>query len=138
MSKTVGIIGAGIGGLALSIRLANHGFKVTIFEKNSYPGGKLSELKINGFRFDKGPSLFTMPSLIDELTNLQRSAHKFEYQKLAIITNYFYSDGTQLKASANLEDFAEEVHLKLNEKKGTVLKHINAMLFILKLPRICF
>jgi flavin-dependent dehydrogenase len=48
MTKTVGIIGAGIGGLALSIRLANQGFKVTLFEKNSYPGGKLSELNING------------------------------------------------------------------------------------------
>ena len=122
MTKTVGVIGAGIAGLALSIRLANQGFKVTIFEKNSYPGGKLSELKINGFRFDKGPSLFTMPLLIDELTNLQKSAHQFEYQKLETITNYFYSDGTQLKASANVEEFAEEVHLKLNEKKRNCFK----------------
>ncbi len=132
MTKTVGIIGAGIGGLALAIRLANQGFKVTIFEKNSYPGGKLSELKINGFRFDKGPSLFTMPSLIDELTNLQGSAHTFEYLKLDVITNYFYSDGTQLKASANLEEFAEEVHLKLHEKKEIVLKHIKRNAFYFK------
>ena len=132
MTKTVGIIGAGIGGLALSIRLANQGFKVTIFEKNSYPGGKLSELTTNGFRFDKGPSLFTMPSLIDELTYLQGSANSFEYQKLDVITNYFYSDGTQLKASANVEDFAEEVHLKLNEKKETVLKYIKRNAFYFK------
>lgn len=132
MTKTVGVIGSGIGGLALSIRLANHGFKVTIFEKNSYPGGKLSELNMNGFRFDKGPSLFTMPSLIDELTTLQGSATKFEYQKLKVITNYFYSDGTQLKASANVEDFAEEVHLKLNENKETVLKHIKRNAFYFK------
>jgi phytoene desaturase len=132
MTKTVGIIGAGIGGLALAIRLANEGFKVTIFEKNSYPGGKLSELNTNGFRFDKGPSLFTMPSLIDELTNLQGSAHTFEYLKLDVITNYFYSDGTQLKASANLEDFADEVHLKLKEKKETVLKHIKRNAFYFK------
>lgn len=132
MSKTVGIIGAGIGGLALSIRLANQGFKVTIFEKNSYPGGKLSELNTNGFRFDKGPSLFTMPSLIDELTSLQGSSHQFEYQKLDVITNYFYSDGTQLKASADVGDFAEEVHLKLNEKKETVLKYIKRNAFYFK------
>ncbi len=132
MIKTVGIIGAGIGGLALSIRLANQGFKVTIFEKNSYPGGKLNELKINGFRFDKGPSLLTMPILIDELTGLQNSEHKFEYQKLDVITNYFYPDGTQLKATANLEDFAEEVHLKLNEKKDSVLKYLNRNAFYFK------
>jgi phytoene desaturase len=132
MTKTVGIIGAGIGGLSLSIRLANQGFKVTIFEKNSYPGGKLSELNVNGFRFDKGPSLFTMPSLIDELTNLQGSQHRFEYEKLDVITNYFYSDGTELKASANLEEFADEVHLKLNEKKETVLKYLKRNAFYFK------
>ncbi|MBC7640870.1 MAG: phytoene desaturase [Flavobacterium sp.] len=132
MSKTVGIIGSGIGGLALSIRLANQGFKVTVFEKNSYPGGKLSELKLNGFRFDKGPSLLTMPSLIDELTSLQKTKHKFEYQKLETITNYFYPDGTQLKATANLEDFAEEVHLKLNEKKESVLRYFKRNAFYFK------
>jgi phytoene dehydrogenase-like protein len=100
MTKTVGVIGAGIGGLALSIRLANQGFKVTILK--IVTGGKLSELNMNGFRFDKGPSLFTMPELIDELTTLQ-GVHKFEYQK-KVITNYFYGDGTQLKASANVEN----------------------------------
>jgi phytoene desaturase len=132
MTKTVGVIGAGIGGLAIAIRLANQGFKVTIFEKNSYPGGKLSELKMNGFRFDKGPSLFTMPALIDELTILQGSSQKFEYQKLEVITNYFYSDGTQLKAAANVEEFAAEVHLKLNENKETVLRHLKRNAFYFK------
>jgi phytoene desaturase len=87
---------------------------------------------MNGFRFDKGPSLFTMPSLIDELTTLKGSSSKFEYQKLKVITNYFYSDGTQLKASANLEEFADEVHLKLNENKESVLKHIKRNAFYFK------
>lgn len=132
MTKSVGIIGAGIAGLALAIRLANQGFKVTVFEKNSYPGGKLSELNLNGFRFDKGPSLFTMPGLIDELTSLQGSSLQFKYQKLQVITNYFYSDGTQLKASANIEEFAEEVHLKLNEKKETILKYMKRNAFYFK------
>ncbi len=132
MTKTVGIIGSGIGGLALSIRLANQGYKVTIFEKNKYPGGKLSEINIDGFRFDKGPSLFTMPSLVDELTNLKESEYKFEYDKLDVITNYFYSDGTQLKAFADVDKFAEEVHLKLNENKETVLKYIKRNAFYFK------
>jgi phytoene dehydrogenase-like protein len=85
---------------------------------------------MNGFRFDKGPSLFTMPALIDELTDLQ-GAHKFEYQKLKVITNYFYADGTQLKASANVEEFAAEVHLKLNENRNC-FKHISVTLFYFK------
>lgn len=124
MKKNVGIIGSGVGGLALSIRLAQKGYDVTIFEQNSYPGGKLSELNLNGFRFDKGPSLLTMPSLIDELTDLVGSNHKFEYQKLQTITNYFYSDGTRLNASADINEFADELNQKLKENKETVLKYL--------------
>jgi hypothetical protein len=63
---------------------------------------------------------------------LCKGVHKFEYQKLKVITNYFYGDGTQLKASANVEEFAEEVHLKLNENKETVLKHLKRNAFYFK------
>lgn len=132
MSKKALIIGSGIGGLALSIRLAHQGFKVTIFEKNSYAGGKLSELKINDYRFDKGPSLFTMPHLIDELTHLTKSSEPFDYIKLDTITNYFYEDGTAIKASADIDKFAEEVHQKLNENKVNVLKYLKRSAFYYK------
>ena len=114
--KKVVVVGSGFSGLSASCHLAKAGAKLLVLEKNEQAGGRARLFEEKGYRFDMGPSLFTMPSLIDELTNLQRSTHKFEYQKLAIITNYFYSDGTQLKASANLEDFA----LKLNKSKGEV------------------
>jgi len=55
----VNIIGSGIAGLAAAVRLANIGFKVTVFESNAFPGGKLSEVRNGKFRFDKGPTLFT-------------------------------------------------------------------------------
>ena len=66
-SKQVVIIGAGIAGLAASIRLKVQGFKVTVYEANSYPGGKLTAFSENGYRFDMGPSLFTMPQYIEDL-----------------------------------------------------------------------
>ena len=138
MSKKALIIGSGIGGLALSIRLAHQGFKVTIFEKNSYAGGKLSELKIDGYRFDKGPSLFTMPQLIDELTHLTKSSEPFDYIKLDTITHYFYEDGTAIKASADIDKFAEEVHQKLNEKKDNVLKYLKRSAFYYKTTEAVF
>jgi len=59
------IIGSGIAGLASAIRLACAGHQVTVFEANAYPGGKLSEIYSDGFRFDAGPSLFTLPQLVD-------------------------------------------------------------------------
>lgn len=129
MSRNVGIIGSGVGGLALAIRLAKAGYTVTVFEKNAYPGGKLSELRLDGFRFDKGPSLLTMPALIDELTELAGSDQPFQYHKLDTITHYFYADGTRLRASADVQQFAEEVSVKLNEKKEAVLKHIKRNAF---------
>ena len=62
--KTAVVIGAGIGGLATAVRLAAKGFRVDVFEKESYPGGKLAELRSDGFRFDLGPSLFTQPERV--------------------------------------------------------------------------
>ena len=120
----INIIGAGIGGLATAIRLAAKGHEVAVFEKNSYPGGKLSEMTLGKYRFDKGPSLFTMPELVDELTVLVGSKTKFPYFKLDTITHYFYEDGTTLKAYADLDKFAKEVHDNLQEDEQAVAKHL--------------
>ena len=61
------VIGAGIAGLSAAIRLQNSGFQVSVFEMNDYPGGKLTAFSEQGYRFDMGPSLFTMPHFVDEL-----------------------------------------------------------------------
>lgn len=60
MNKSVLVVGAGLGGMALALRLAKKGCKVTILEKNSQPGGRLNQLRVNGFTFDTGPSFFSM------------------------------------------------------------------------------
>ncbi|MFN5884638.1 MAG: FAD-dependent oxidoreductase, partial [Bacteroidota bacterium] len=68
--KQILIIGSGIAGIATSIRLACAGYRVSVYEANAYPGGKLSEITGSGFRFDAGPSLFTLPHQVDELFTL--------------------------------------------------------------------
>ena len=65
--KKIIVIGAGIAGLSSAIRLQNAGFQVSVFEMNDYPGGKLTAFSEKGYRFDMGPSLFTMPHFVDEL-----------------------------------------------------------------------
>lgn len=60
MNKNVIIVGAGLGGMALALRLAKQGHKVKILEKNNTPGGRLNQLKKDGFTFDTGPSFFSM------------------------------------------------------------------------------
>ena len=105
------IIGAGIAGIATAIRLAVKGYQVDIFEANSYPGGKLSEFEQNGFRFDAGPSLFTMPQYVDELFTLAGKDPKqyFEYRKLDVICQYFYADGSKLTAHADPDQFSAAI-----------------------------
>ena len=60
MEKNVIVVGAGLGGIATALRLAKKGFKVKILEKNSQAGGRLNQLKKDGFTFDVGPSFFSM------------------------------------------------------------------------------
>jgi phytoene desaturase len=111
----IGIIGAGIAGLASAVRMASRGHEVHVYEANAYPGGKLSQFTQEGYRFDAGPSLFTMPQYVDELYRVAgyTSPYPFEYEKLPVVCHYFWEDGTRLHAHASKEAFAKEVETKL-------------------------
>lgn len=115
--KTAYVIGAGIAGIASAIRLAVKGYKVTVFEKNSYPGGKMSELYDEGFRFDAGPSLFTLPDLVDELFTLcgKDPRDYFSYSGLDRSCRYFWQDGTVVDAYTDRDRFAAELFAKCGE-----------------------
>ncbi|UCG27183.1 MAG: phytoene desaturase [Bacteroidales bacterium] len=121
------VIGSGVGGLAISIRLALKGYEVIVYEQNNHAGGKISEIRARGYRFDTGPSLFTLPELTKEL--FEAAGKKVEdylpYIKLDNICTYFYEDGTQIRAVGNPERFASEVEEQTGESSGRVLKHLN-------------
>ena len=125
MKKAI-IIGAGIAGIALSIRLKRKGYDVEVFESNSFPGGKLSSFNLGPYRFDAGPSLLTMPHFIDELFSLFNEDPKsyFSYKKKDISCKYFWEDGTKLTAYSEKEKFANEVEKKLGVKSKKLLKYL--------------
>lgn len=82
MPKNVLIAGAGLAGLATALRLAKKGYRVEIVEKNGNAGGRLNQLKKDGFTFDTGPSFFSMSY---EFTNFARECNirlPFEYYEL--------------------------------------------------------
>lgn len=120
MQKNIIIIGSGVAGLAAAVRLSAAGHKVTVVEANDYVGGKLTAQNIGRYRFDMGPSVFTLPQLVEELTNISGSKRTFDYLVLDKICNYFYEDGTRLIAYTDKHKFAEEVAAKLGEDKQSV------------------
>lgn len=70
--KTAVIIGSGFGGLSLGIRLQSLGFDTTIVEKLDAPGGRAYVRRADGFTFDMGPTVITVPHFIEELFSLER------------------------------------------------------------------
>ena len=138
MGFKVGIIGAGIAGIAASIRLAVRGHQVTVFEANDYPGGKLTEIQLGDYRFDAGPSLFTLPELVDELFTLagESPQHAFQYSQLEEVCHYFFEDGEQIITYNDLnkcfsqfdrfENGSKEARDALN-KSATLYKFLGEM-----------
>ncbi|HLR26673.1 MAG TPA: phytoene desaturase family protein [Fodinibius sp.] len=113
----VTVIGAGLGGLAVSCLLASKGHEVTVVEKNERPGGKIGEVRAQGFRFDTGPSLLTMPFILQSL--FQRCGASLEnylhIEPLDPICRYFFKSGLEFDCHqrdcvniAQIQDFAPE------------------------------
>jgi len=111
VKKKIAIIGAGFGGLAAAARLSSTGAEVHIFEQNDNPGGKANEFRGDGFRFDTGPSLLTMPFVIEELfSSLGKNLHDYiDVIPLSNLCKYFYPDGTIINAWSDPGKFASEI-----------------------------
>ena len=121
------IIGAGIGGLATALRLCKKGYEVSVFEANPYPGGKLHAIALEGFRFDLGPSLFTMPQFIDELFLLfdKRPELHFKYKRKEVLCEYFWDDSTRFTARQNTDDFAGDAAAAFDENENAIRTYIH-------------
>lgn len=130
MKKEVGIIGAGVSGLALAVRLARMGWTVTVFEASPVAGGKLGELRRDGFRFDTGPSLFTLPELLTELLD---DDLRPDMERLDIVTRYFFEDGLCLNAYGRPERFASEVEEKTGEKASKLMAYLTKAAWMYRL-----
>jgi phytoene desaturase len=115
------VIGAGIAGLSSAIRLAAKGVHVTVLEQQDTYGGKMGVWEQDGYRYDTGPSLFTMPQYVNELLTIDgKSDVTFEYDELENICNYFWEDGTQMAATKDIEQLKDEFLKQLSEPKENI------------------
>ncbi len=110
-SKKVVVIGAGLGGMSAAISLASAGFEVEIFEKNSHAGGKLNRFQKDGFSFDLGPSIFTLPHIFRQLFTTAGKEMK-EYVQIVPVRPHwrnFFEDQTVLDLDPDPRIMAEQL-----------------------------
>ena len=121
----IAIIGSGVGGLSSAIRLVKKGHSVSVFERNNTYGGKIGNLKLKDFSFDTGPSLLTMPHLIDELFIMhgEDPRNYFNYKKKNIHCEYFWDDGKTFSAYSDKNKYIEEANSKLKVEKKLLNKY---------------
>lgn len=123
----IAVTGAGISGLAVALMLRKKGFGVDVFEKNPYVGGKMAEIRMQGFRFDTGPSLFTLPDSFLELFGgrADQIAGHLGIRRLENICRYFYPDGSIINAWADPGRLAEEIEAVTGEPAKNVTSYLN-------------
>ena len=110
-SKTVLIIGAGIGGIATAARLARRGCRVTVLEKNQIPGGRCGQMNIQGYRFDTGATMFLMPDLYAEaFADLgERMEDHLDLRRLDPTYHLVFPDKSRLQLTPDLHGMLEQL-----------------------------
>lgn len=106
--KPIGIIGGGLAGLSAACVLAARGRKVILFERNEWLGGKAAQLTGNGFRFDMGPTIVTIPSVLRRIF-AEAGARMEDYLDLVRLDpqwRCFFHDGSSLDLAQNPDAMA--------------------------------
>jgi phytoene desaturase len=107
----VAVIGGGLGGLASACVLAARGYAVTVFEKSAWLGGKAAVLQSDGFRFDMGPTILTIPSVLRRI--FEEAGRKLEgYLDLVRLDpqwRCFFTDGTSLDLVEDVDAMAQSL-----------------------------
>jgi phytoene desaturase len=110
-SDRVVIIGAGLGGLSAALRLTGAGRNVRILEATDAPGGLMGRWNIDGYRFDTGPTVLTMPELIDDALGAVGELRSDWLELIRLEPSYRaeYADGSVLRSYSDPQQMADEV-----------------------------
>jgi phytoene desaturase len=105
------VVGAGLGGLACALRLVGAGRNVTVLEREAGPGGRIGRLDLDGYRFDTGPTVLTLPHLLDETLNAagERLPDWLDLVRLDPAYRAHFPDGSHLDIRADTADTAAEI-----------------------------
>lgn len=110
-TDSIGVIGSGLGGLAAACTLAGRGHKVILFDKNGWAGGKAAVLKEQGYRFDMGPTIMTVPGVLRRIFK-ESGRDLDDYLDLVRLDpqwRCFFDDGSVLDLEENVEQMAQRI-----------------------------
>lgn len=105
------IIGAGLGGLASACTLSARGHKVVVCEANDWTGGKAAEWQQDGFRFDMGPTILTLPSVLGRIFGESglRLDERLDLRRLDPQWRCFFDNGSPIDLVENVTLMAAEL-----------------------------
>ncbi len=126
MRRKAVIIGSGLGGIATALRLSQYNYDVTIIEKYYQPGGRLNQLRLDGYTFDVGPSFMSMTYELDELFNFIGEKNNLILEPLDPLYNVFFSNRKKpfrlWKDLHKLEEEFQDVEKNVASKVNNFLK----------------
>jgi diapolycopene oxygenase len=107
----IGVVGGGLGGLAAACTLAARGYGVTLFEKNEWLGGKAAVLETEGYRFDMGPTILTVPRVLRRIFDEAGRSLEIELDLVRLDPQWrcFFEDGSVLDLHENIDSMCEEL-----------------------------
>jgi phytoene desaturase len=117
MSRDIVIIGAGLGGMAAAARLGHAGYRVKVIEKNAQTGGKMGTWQAEGFQWDTGPSVLTMPFILrHHFQDLQCDVDDYlEMMPVEPTCRYFFPDGHNMHTWSDPKTMTIEVARREND-----------------------
>ena len=132
-TENVVIVGAGLAGLSAALRLAGAGRSVTVIERESVPGGRSGLLQKESYNFDTGPTVLTMPSLIEAAFNSVGEEMKdwLDLIPLRPLYRAFYHDGSQLDVYPDTKEMEAEIAKVIGPEEA--LGYRNYVDFVTKL-----
>ena len=105
------VVGAGLAGLSAALYLAGQGRDVTVVERGAHPGGRVGRADIDGYRLDTGPTVLTMPDIIDEAFAAVGEATAARLDLISVEPAYraSFADGAELAVHSDADAMAAEI-----------------------------
>lgn len=110
-TEKVVVVGAGLAGLSAAMHLAGRGRSVTVVERGTHPGGRVGRCDVNGYRIDTGPTVLTMPDILDAAFDAvgESLSSRMELRPVEPAYRAAFADGSRIDVHSSAEAMAAEI-----------------------------